>query len=55
MMNYIWAGMILLAYIFALFTGRIEAVTQGALDGAKKRGGNGAFSVGNDVLLDGIA
>ncbi len=35
MMNYIWAGMILLAYIFALFTGRIEAVTQGALDGAK--------------------
>lgn len=34
-MNYVWAGMILLAYLFAILGGNIEAVTQGALDGAK--------------------
>lgn len=35
MMNYVWAGMIILAYVFALITGKTDAVTQGALDGAK--------------------
>lgn len=35
MMNYVWAGMILAAYLFALMNGNVEAVTQGALDGAK--------------------
>ncbi len=35
MMNYVWAGMIVLAYLFALINGRVEAVTQSALDGAK--------------------
>ena len=35
MMNYVWAGMILAAYLFAAFSGRVDAVTQGALDGAK--------------------
>ena len=35
MMNYVWAGMIILAYVFAVSTGRTDAVTQSALDGAK--------------------
>lgn len=35
MMNYVWAGMILAAYLFAFVNGNVEAVTQGALDGAK--------------------
>ncbi len=35
MMNYVWAGMIILAYVFALVGGKTEAVTQSALDGAK--------------------
>lgn len=35
MMNYVWAGMIILAYLFAVFSGNVEGVTQGALDGAK--------------------
>ncbi len=35
MMSYVWAGMIVLAYLFALINGRVEAVTQSALDGAK--------------------
>lgn len=35
MMNYVWAGMIVLAYLFALINGRVETVTQSALDGAK--------------------
>ena len=35
MINYVWAGLILIAYAFALVNGRVEAVTQGALDGAK--------------------
>ena len=35
MMNYVWAGMIFAAYLFALVNGNVEAVTQGALDGAK--------------------
>lgn len=35
MINYVWAGLILIAYAFAVFNGRVEAVTQGALDGAK--------------------
>lgn len=35
MMNYVWAGMIIVAYLFAVFGGNVEGVTQGALDGAK--------------------
>lgn len=34
MFNYIWAGMILFAFVVALFTGRIEQTTQAALDSA---------------------
>lgn len=35
MMNYVWAGMIAAAYLFACFNGNLESVTQSALDGAK--------------------
>ncbi len=34
-MNYVWAGLIFAAYLFAAWNGNVEAVTQGALDGAK--------------------
>ena len=34
MMSYIWGGMIVLSVLAAFFTGRIDAVAQGALDGA---------------------
>lgn len=34
-MNYVWAGMIILAYVFAISGGKTDAVTQSALDGAK--------------------
>ena len=35
MLNYVWSGMIVLAYVFAIAGGKTEAVTQSALDGAK--------------------
>ena len=35
MMNYIWAGMILLSFITAAITGNLESTTAAALDGAK--------------------
>lgn len=35
MMNYVWAGMIAAAYLFAFLNGSTEAVTQSALTGAK--------------------
>ena len=34
MLNYIWAGLILISYIFAIINGRVELVTQAALSGA---------------------
>lgn len=34
MLNYIWAGMILVAFVTAVFTGRIEETTKAALDSA---------------------
>ncbi len=34
MMRYIWGGMIVISVITALFSGRTEAVAQGALEGA---------------------
>lgn len=36
MMNYVWAGMIVASYLFAFFTGNVEAVTEGAMDGAQR-------------------
>ncbi len=34
MINYIWAGMLLLSFISALIGGDVEALTKGAIDGA---------------------
>lgn len=34
MLNYIWCGMILISFVTALFTGRIDSVTNGAMEGA---------------------
>ena len=33
-LNYIWSGMILIAFVVALFCGRVEEVTAAAVDGA---------------------
>lgn len=35
MMDYIWSGMILTAFLFGICTGRTEAVSEGLLTGAK--------------------
>ena len=34
MLNYIWAGMILLGVIYGVCTGQMSALTEGALDSA---------------------
>lgn len=34
MLNYIWSGMILVAFVVSLFTGKIEEVTGAAIEGA---------------------
>ena len=34
MLNYLWAAMILVGIVYALFTGNITSVTQAALDSA---------------------
>jgi len=34
MMNYIWAGMILVSFLTAILTGNLEATTAAAFDGA---------------------
>ena len=36
MLNYLWAGMILIGIIFAAFTGRMPDITNAALDSAKE-------------------
>ena len=36
MLNYLWAGMILIGIIFAAFTGRIPEITDAALDSSKE-------------------
>lgn len=35
MLNYIWAGLILISLIFAFFTGKLPETIAGGLDGAK--------------------
>lgn len=37
MLNYIWAGMILLGVIYGVCTGQMSATPGGALDSAKRR------------------
>lgn len=34
MLNYVWGGMVIVSLLVAIFTGKAEAVTGGALDGA---------------------
>lgn len=36
MLNFLWAGMIVVGVVFAVFTGNIEAVTNAALDSSKE-------------------
>lgn len=36
MLNYLWAGMIAVGIIYAVFSGNMEAVTNGALDSSKE-------------------
>jgi spore maturation protein SpmA len=36
MLNYLWAGMIAIGIIYAVFSGNMEAVTNGALDSSKE-------------------
>ena len=36
MLNYLWAGMIAVGIIYAVLTGNMEAVTNGALDSARE-------------------
>ena len=36
MLNYIWAGMILLGVIYGVCTGQMSALTRGALDSARE-------------------
>ena len=36
MLNYLWAGMILIGIIFAAFTGRMPDITNAALDSSKE-------------------
>ena len=37
-MNYLWAGMILIGIIFGAFNGRMEVITNAALDSSKRSG-----------------
>ncbi|MBQ2932585.1 MAG: hypothetical protein IJE62_07110 [Clostridia bacterium] len=34
MLNYIWCGMIIVSFVVAVFTGNVETITNGALEGA---------------------
>jgi len=36
MLNYLWAGMIVVGVVYGVFSGNMEAVTNGALDSAKE-------------------
>ena len=38
-MNYLWAGMILIGIIFGAFNGRMEVITNAALDSSKEASG----------------
>ncbi len=34
MLNYIWSGMIIISFVIAIFTGRLEMITSAAMEGA---------------------
>ena len=55
MLNYIWCGMIVISFITALFTGRLDALTQGAMEGATSAVETCIGLLGTMCLWTGIA
>ncbi len=55
MLNYIWCGMIVVSFITAIFTGRIETVTSGAMEGAASAVDTCAGLLGTMCLWTGLA
>ncbi len=55
MLNYIWCGMIVVSFVTAIFTGRIEAVTNGAMEGAASAVDTCVGLLGSMCLWTGIA
>ncbi len=55
MLNYIWCGMIVVSFITAIFTGRIEAVANGAMEGAASAVDTCAGLLGTMCLWTGVA
>lgn len=55
MLNYIWCGMIVISFITAVFTGRLDALTQGAMEGAASAVETCIGLLGTMCLWTGIA
>lgn len=55
MLNYIWCGMIILSFAAAIFTGRIESLTAGAIEGAASAVETCIGLLGSMCLWTGIA
>lgn len=55
MLNYIWGGMIVVSFVTAIFTGRIDAVTNGAMEGAASAVDTCLGLLGSMCLWTGIA
>ncbi len=55
MLNYIWCGMIVVSFVTAVFTGRIEAITNGAMEGAASAVDTCMGLLGSMCLWTGIA
>lgn len=55
MLNYIWCGMIVLSFAAAIFTGKIEALTAGAIEGAASAVETCIGLLGSMCLWTGIA
>ncbi len=55
MLNYIWCGMIVLSFAAAIFTGRIEPLTAGAIEGAASAVETCIGLLGSMCLWTGIA
>lgn len=54
MMNYLWAGMILVGILWAAFHGNLEQVTMGVLDGAGEAVSLGITMLGVMAFWSGI-
>ena len=53
MLNYLWAGMIIIGIIYGAFTGKMPDITNAALDSAKDAVTLCITMVGSDGILDG--